>query len=42
MIAENITVVWCLEKYVVLFGSNSLIVSVMFDMNSESVFTLIW
>ena len=39
--SENVSIVWCLEKCVVLFGSNSQKVSVMFDMNSENVFTLV-
>ena len=40
-LSENISTdyVW---KCVALFGSNSLEVPVMFDMNSENVFTLIW
>ena len=39
---ENVNITQCLEKCAVLFGSNSLKVSVMFDMNSVSVFTLVW
>ena len=42
LLSENISTDWCLEKCVALFGSNSLEVPVMFDMNSENVFTLIW
>ena len=40
--SENVSIAWCLKKCVVLFGSNSIKVPVMFDMNSENVFTLVW
>ena len=30
-----LSIVWCLEKCVILFGSNSLKVWVLFDMNSD-------
>ena len=39
---ENVNIDWCLEKCVVLFGSKSLKVSLILDMNSENVFTLMW
>ena len=41
-LSENVSIAWCLEKCVVLFGSNSLKVPVMFDINSEIVFTFVW
>ena len=40
-LSENVSIAWCLEKYVVLFGSNSL-KKTMFDMHSENVFTIAW
>ena len=39
-LSENVSIAWCLEKCVVLYGSNSLKVSVMFDMNSKKMFDL--
>ena len=41
-LSENVSIAWFLEKCVVLFGSNSLKVSVIIDINSENVFTLVW
>ena len=40
LLSENVSIAWCLEKCVVLFASNSLVVPVIFDMNSENVFNL--
>ena len=36
----NVNIVWCLEKCSALFGSNSLKMPIMLDMNSENVFIL--
>ena len=41
-LSENVSISWCLKMCVILFGSNSLKVPVMFDMNSENVFTIVW
>ena len=41
-LSENVIIAWCLKKCVVLFESNSIKIPVMFDMNSENVFTLVW
>ena len=40
--SEDVTIAWYRERCVVLFGSNSLKLPVMFDMNSENVFILVW
>ena len=39
VLSKNVSTAWYLEKCVVLFGSNSLKVAVMLDMNSESVYS---
>ena len=41
-LSENVSIVWCLEKFVVLFESNSLKVSVMFHMNSLKMCLLLF
>ena len=40
-LSENVSIVWCLEKCVTLFWSNSMKVSVLFDMRSEKVFSIV-
>ena len=40
-LSENVSIAWCLEKYVVLFEITSIRMPVMFDMNFENLFTLV-
>ena len=40
-LSENVSIVWRLEKCVVLFERNSMKVSVLFDMRSEKVFSIV-
>ena len=40
-LSENVSIVWCLEKCVVLFVSKSMKVSVLFDIKSETCFLLL-
>ena len=40
-LSERVSIVWCLEKCVVLFRSNSIKVSVLFDMKSETCLLLL-
>ena len=40
-LSERVSIVWCLEKCAVLFRSNSIKVSVLFDMKSETCLLLL-